>query len=72
MMFKHLGNVINGIEQPIDEESKKWSGALETYKIEEGINCNTLTIEIDVLDEHLEFMNSAFPKALNKIKNNCR
>ena len=70
-MFKHLGNVINGIEKPIDNESKEWSGAIEIYSIIEGINSKTLTVEIDVLDEHLDFMNNTFPKALEKIKHNC-
>jgi len=71
MMFKHIGNVINGMEQPVDDETKKWSGTKEIYTLIEGIDCNTLTVEIDVLDKHLDFMNTTFPKALEKIKNNC-
>ncbi|QHI35537.1 hypothetical protein IMCC3317_08830 [Kordia antarctica] len=71
MMFKHIGNVLNGKEQPIDDETKKWSGATETYTLTEGTESNTLTVEIDVLDEHLNFMTTTFPKALEKVKNNC-
>lgn len=71
MMFKHIGNVIKGKEQPIDDESKKWSGATEIYTLTEGTDTNTLTVDIDVLDEHLEFMSERLPKALEKIKNNC-
>jgi hypothetical protein len=69
--FKHIGNVLNGEKQPIDEESKKWSGATEIYSLIEGLDSNTLTVEIDVLDEHLDFMTNTFPKALEKVKNNC-
>jgi hypothetical protein len=72
MKFKHIGNVVNGQEQPIDNETKKWSGATEIYTLIEGKHCNKLTVEIDVLDEHLDFMKNTFPKALKKIKNNCR
>ena len=72
MKFKHIGNVLNGKELPIDCETKKWSGATEIYTISEGKSTNILKVEIDVLDEHLEFMSERLPKALEKIKNNCR
>jgi len=72
IQFKHIGNVLKGKEQPIDEKTKKWSGATEIYTIIEGIDNHTLTIEIDVLDEHLDFMTDKLPKALEKIKDNCR
>lgn len=71
MMFEHRGNVIKGKEQPIDDETKKWSGATEMYTLSEGTDFNTLTVDIDVLDEHLNFMKNTFPKALKKIKDNC-
>jgi len=68
IQFKHIGSVLKGKEQPIDDETKKWSGATEIYKLTEGSDYNTLTIEIDVMDEHLEFMTDKLPKALEKIK----
>ena len=68
MRFKHIGNVLKGKEQAIDDETKKWSGATETYTLTEGANTKTLTIEIDVLDEHLDFMTATLPKALEKVK----
>lgn len=71
MQFKHIGNVVNGKEQSIDDEAKKWSGATEIYTLNEGLECNTLIVEIDVLDEHLDYMTNTFPKALEKVKNNC-
>ena len=69
--FKHIGNVVEGKEQPVDDETKKWTGATERYALTEEKGVNTLTVEIDVMDEHLEFMTDSFPKALEKIKNNC-
>jgi hypothetical protein len=71
IQFRHIGNVVAGQEQPVDEETKKWSGATETYSLMEGKNAVTLEVEIDVMDEHLEFMNNTFPTALEKIKENC-
>ena len=71
MSFKHIGNVVNGMEQPIDDDTKKWSGATETYTLSEGKHSNRLTVDIDILEEHLDFMKATFPKALERIKNNC-
>ena len=71
IQFKHIGNVVGGKEQIIDDETKKWSGATEIYTLTEGKNTNTLAVQIDVMDEHLEFMTNTFPKALEKVKNNC-
>lgn len=70
MIFKHIANVVKGKEQAIDDESKKWSGATEIYTLTESTDTNTLTVDIDVLEEHLEFMSERLPKALEKIKNN--
>ena len=71
MHFKHIGSVVGGKEQPLDTESKKWSGATEIYTLSEGNGTCTLAVELDVMDEHLEFMNITFPKALKKVKNIC-
>ena len=71
IQFKHIGNVVKGKEQPIDNETKKWSGATEIYKLTERKDTNTLAVEIDVMDEHLEFMTNTFPQALEKVKDNC-
>lgn len=71
MSFKHVGLVVNGEQQPIDEETKKWTGATETYSLIDGKDVVTLNVQIDVLDEHLDYMQSTFPKALEKIKSNC-
>lgn len=72
MAFRHIGKVQNGKEQALDEETKQWSGTLEVYTLNEGTNSITLKVEIDVLEEHLEFMKDIFPKALQRIKSNCR
>ena len=71
MKFIHIGNVVKGKEQPVDDEAKKWSGATEVYTLTRAQDCNILTVDIDVLDEHVDFMTATFPKALEKIKSNC-
>jgi len=71
IQFKHIGNVLKGKEQAIDDETRKWSGATESYSLTESADSITLVIQIDVLDEHLEFMSAKLPKALERVKKNC-
>ena len=71
IQFKHIGNVVKGKEQTIDDETRKWSGATEIYSLIEVADSITLVIQIDVLDEHLEYMSTKFPKALERVKQNC-
>ena len=71
VQFKHIGSVLDGKKQPIDQEAKKWSGAKESYSLKEGVGFITLIIEIDVLNEHIGFMSTRIPLALERIKENC-
>ncbi|MGB1031913.1 MAG: hypothetical protein ACPGWM_04830 [Flavobacteriales bacterium] len=69
--FKHIGKVKKGEKLAVDKETKLWSGSNEAYTILEGSEHHTLSVEIDVMDEHLEFMKGKFPEALGVIKSNC-
>lgn len=66
--FKHIGTVAEGIEQEIDEETQKWSGTSESYEITQEEQGGTLSIAIDVMDEHVAFMSEKLPLALERIK----
>lgn len=68
MEFKHLGVIKNGIEQPIDEATKKWSGSKERYTLKESNGKTELIVEVDVVEEFESYMTGTFPLALDKIK----
>ncbi|HMQ67827.1 MAG TPA: SRPBCC domain-containing protein [Ignavibacteria bacterium] len=68
MSIKHIGMVKNGIEMPPDEESKKWSGSEEIYKLAEKDGVTELNVDVDVDSEFAGFFDKTFPKALDKIK----
>lgn len=68
MSFKHLGTVKNGIEQPDSEETKKWSGAMENYSLEEKNGVTELTVAMDITEEHEKSFKEIFPKALESVK----
>jgi len=70
VQFKHIGVVKDGQAQPIDEEVKKWTGCTETYSLNENDDRITLLVEIDVMDEHMEFMKNKLSLALDVVKKN--
>lgn len=69
--FKHIGAVIKGEKQPVDEEAKTWSGATESYTLTEGKDGITLVVDIDIMDAHIDYMKTTLPKALEIVKKNC-
>lgn len=66
--FVHHGLVLEGKEQELDEETKKWTGTNEIYVLQENDDFVTLEIDIDLMDEHVEMMQKQFPVALDIIK----
>lgn len=69
IVFKHIGDVIDFKEQPLNDETKRWTGCFEIYRLME-INANTteVEVEVDVTDAHIEFMKKKFPLGLEKLK----
>ena len=69
MIFKHIGMMKYNEELPIDSETEKWTGCSESYKIIPiENNKSILKVEVDAIENYKEFMKSAFPIALQKIK----
>ena len=68
MFFKHLGMVKKGVEQPLDEETKKWSGCMENYTLQESNGSTELTVEVDISEEMHAYFEEHFPKALEVVK----
>src|SRR5690242_10514751 len=68
MSFRHLGNIKDYQEQPLDEETKKWSGGFENYTLTEVDGRTTLSVEVDSVEQYLDFFNEKFPVALQNVK----
>lgn len=64
MVFEHLGEVKNGLE----DFSKGWSDAFEKYFLRQSADGTELHVELDTLDEYASYFEETFPKALAKIK----
>jgi uncharacterized protein YndB with AHSA1/START domain len=68
MSFRHMGMVSNGVEEMDTEKTKGWAGALENYTLRPANGGTDLTIDIDITEDHQEYFNNTWPKALEKLK----
>lgn len=68
MFFTHIGNLKNFKEQPLDDESKAWSGAIENYSLNEENGKTKISVVIDVLEKYIEYYNKTFGLGLTIIK----
>ncbi len=68
LAFQHLGDIKNFEEMPISGESETWTGAMETYALNETENGTELTVNVDTLESYVDFMKKTFPLALNELK----
>ena len=71
LIFQHLGELVNFEEQTLDSATEKWSGSCEIYRLKEESGITKLNIEVDLAPEYFDFINSKFPLALEKLKENC-
>lgn len=69
-VFRHIGNIKNGIEIEVDDATKSWSGMREGYRLTEHGNQVQLEIRMDINSDYKSYFESTFPKAIDKIKNN--
>jgi len=63
MSFKHLGEIKDGIETPVE-----WAGAMESYFLKELNGVTELNMEMDMNEEFEKYFLEIFPKALDLIK----
>ena len=68
IIFKHIGNLKDLKELPIDAEAERWTGSFETYKLNEVDGVTTVTAEIDCVPEYINYMEEKFPLALQELK----
>ena len=63
MIFKHLGEVKDGVESETN-----WAGARESYYLSEKGDQTSLDVELDSVGEYKDYFNEAFPRALQLVK----
>ena len=69
--IQHYGLVVAGTEITTGPEVEKWANGLENYTFEEINGVATVTVDLDTVEEFIDYMNEHYPKALNKLKEIC-
>jgi uncharacterized protein YndB with AHSA1/START domain len=68
MFFTHIGNIKNFEEQPLDEETTKWTNSRENYTLTENNGTTSLVAQLDIYEKFLDFFEGAFPNGLQLVK----
>ena len=69
--IQHYGLVKADKEITEGPEVEKWANGLENYSFEENNGVTTLTVNLDITEVFLDYMNETYPKALDKLKELC-
>lgn len=66
--IQHFGMLDGDAEITNGPEVEKWAGGLENYTFSEQNGITTIRVEIDVVEEYLDYFNNTYPNALIKLK----
>nr|WP_298001213.1 SRPBCC domain-containing protein [uncultured Flavobacterium sp.] len=69
VLVRHYGFLQDGKEITTGELVEKWSGGFENYTFSEINGITTVTVDLDTIDEYLDYFNESYPKALVALKN---
>jgi hypothetical protein len=66
--IQHYGLIKADKEITEGPEVEKWANGFENYTFEENNGITTVTVDLDSIEDFLDYMNQTYPKALNKLK----
>ncbi len=69
--IRHLGFVMNGVEDTESEAVRAWAPAYENYTFESSSAGTKLIVDQEIPEEWEAHMTEAWPKALNQLKAIC-
>lgn len=64
----HIGTFFDGKELLEGEEVEKWAGSFENYSFSESNGKTTIKVDIDVLEEYLDYFEENYPNSLQRLK----
>lgn len=69
--IKHLGEIVNGIEDTTSERVRAWAPAFENYTFFDVAGDTELKVDMDVTPEYEQYMLDTWPRALAQLKRLC-
>ena len=69
--IQHYGLLQANKEITEGPEVDKWANGFENYTFKEKNGATTVTVDLDITEDFIDYMNEAYPKALDKLKEVC-
>ncbi len=69
--IRHYGLLKDSVEILDGPEVEQWANVFENYTFEETNGTTTVCVELDTIEDFLDYMNQTYPKALDKLKEIC-
>lgn len=69
--IRHYGLVQANVEITEGPEVEKWANGFENYSFEVNNGITKVTVDLDMTEEFMDFMNETYPRALAKLKELC-
>lgn len=66
--IRHYGFLDGNTEITSGEEVEKWAGGHENYSFKENNGVTTVNVEMDSIEEYVDFFKKTYPKALEVLK----
>ncbi|MFV0605277.1 MAG: hypothetical protein ACK5NK_05470 [Niabella sp.] len=66
--IRHYGFLDGDTEITTGEQVEKWAGGHENYSYQETDGITTVTVDIDTIDDFVDYFNNTYPAALDKLK----
>lgn len=66
--IRHYGFLDGDKEITTGEQVEKWAGGHENYSFEENNGNTTVTVDLDTIEEYLDYFNNTYPAAMDKLK----
>lgn len=66
--IRHYGFLDGETEITSGELVEKWAGGHENYTFHESNSVTTVTVDMDTIDEYLDYFQNTYPEALDRLK----
>lgn len=66
--IRHYGILDRDKEVTTGEQVEQWAGGYENFRFRENNAKTIVSVELDAMDDHLDYFNKTYPKALDKLK----
>jgi len=71
LSIRHLGFVVNGVDDTESDSVRAWAPAYENYSFEAIPEGTRLVVDQDVTDEFESMMRETWPRALERLRDLC-